>query len=337
MKDHRITYGLSSALKRLVSIDEVERGLKCNCICPDKHCNEPLVACKGKVRKYFRHNSKKDCIGGFESQWHFLSKEIICENKSIMLPKYVEDGVFFAPENIPLKTIQLEIHTQGRQPDLLCTFIDRNGVTQNLWIEILYTHAVDDIKVTEIQDAEINCLEIDVRSFQNREINKNELKEFLLTMPCLRQWINCEYRKKDVKIIKEVKEEILTGKMDILEFVKQYSDNTELKPLFGCAVFTLYQTKTERIDFYLKNDIRNKMYELIENHIDNISKLSKKGFERFVSLVQFLSFELIRWDKYDNREHKNKQIAYEQCVSREKFEKEPQLFAYQIIQLLPHN
>lgn len=170
---HKLTYGWNNTLNKLVSIHEVEKGLNCNCSCP--YCKEPLEACKGKVRiPYFRHKSKKDCKGAFESQLHLLSKEIILENKTLFIPEYEKNNISFPSESIVFDSIQSEVWRNGRIIDLIGTFTDKYGEKQELFIEIRHTHAVDDTKALEIQNAKANCIEIDVRCFLHDEIIDKE-------------------------------------------------------------------------------------------------------------------------------------------------------------------
>ena len=55
--DNDTTYARSRITERLVHIDEVERGLACNCICPC--CEQRMIANKGeKNQHYFSHERK---------------------------------------------------------------------------------------------------------------------------------------------------------------------------------------------------------------------------------------------------------------------------------------
>lgn len=71
--DCDLTYALDSEGK-LVNIEQVESGIKCNCICPA--CKKPLVAKKGEIRKYhFAHFSGNNCKHAIESMLHHLAKD----------------------------------------------------------------------------------------------------------------------------------------------------------------------------------------------------------------------------------------------------------------------
>lgn len=71
--DCNLTYALDSEGK-LVNIEQVESGIKCNCICPA--CEESLVAKKGKKREHhFAHSSGKNCEDAYETMLHQLAKD----------------------------------------------------------------------------------------------------------------------------------------------------------------------------------------------------------------------------------------------------------------------
>lgn len=61
-----IPYAFSQSLNRLVGVDEVERGLDCNCICPS--CGMRLEARQGEINiHHFSHHDKAevDCQYSF--------------------------------------------------------------------------------------------------------------------------------------------------------------------------------------------------------------------------------------------------------------------------------
>lgn len=60
---------------KYVNIRDVERGLKCGCVCPV--CGEPLVARKGNILSHtFAHTSDSKCAN-FESSLHWSIKESV--------------------------------------------------------------------------------------------------------------------------------------------------------------------------------------------------------------------------------------------------------------------
>ena len=67
----------------------------------------------------------------------------------------------------------------------------------------------------------------------------------------------------------------------------------------------------------------------LNNKIEKLKSLSSKGKQRFISLVQLLYFELVRWDKYDNWIYREKKDAYKDC-STKRTEIENNLYDYTI-------
>lgn len=77
---------------KIVHITDVERGMKCNCICPS--CRSPLVAAKGNINQpHFKHAVDSECEGGMESAVHLAAKQIIMERKQITLQQYAIEVV----------------------------------------------------------------------------------------------------------------------------------------------------------------------------------------------------------------------------------------------------
>ena len=73
-----LRYALNSQNK-LVSIEDVAKGLACECHCPA--CNEKLVAknCGTKRIHHFSHASGADCKGAYETMLHQLAKTKVQE------------------------------------------------------------------------------------------------------------------------------------------------------------------------------------------------------------------------------------------------------------------
>ena len=81
--DLKLVYGIRDG--RLRYIDDVERGLKCGCVCPS--CEHPLVARRGPVKvPHFAHYQGGDCRKGIETALHLMAKEMLEDRKEIVLP-----------------------------------------------------------------------------------------------------------------------------------------------------------------------------------------------------------------------------------------------------------
>lgn len=81
----RMIFAKQKDTGKIVGIDEVEKGLACNCVCP--HCGDVLEARKGKVRvHHFAHYGKEETSFCSESALHLASKEVLKEAREIALP-----------------------------------------------------------------------------------------------------------------------------------------------------------------------------------------------------------------------------------------------------------
>lgn len=148
---HLITYAKDKSTGETRNIKDVVSGLACNCVCGN--CGGDLEACKGKIRQHhFRHYSVAECKGAWESQLHLLSKAIIEEHKSIMLPPYQGKYIGYPSKVQKFDNVVPEATQDDLQPDCLCKYTMPDGEERELWIEILNTHAVDEEKAQKIKE-----------------------------------------------------------------------------------------------------------------------------------------------------------------------------------------
>ena len=157
-------------------IDDVERGLKCNCVCPG--CLSPLVARKGGTNKpHFAHTSPSATQSCSETALHLSAKHWLQTNEQVWLPPHTlcTGGVSILNETysevehsfcnpVALKSIELEQYLQELKikPDVLCT-IDILGTEYQLALEIAVTHKVDGDKYAKVNGSILNMVEIDLK------------------------------------------------------------------------------------------------------------------------------------------------------------------------------
>ena len=178
---------------KIVSIDEVVSGLKCNCVCP--YCNAKLEARKGKVRAHhFAHYDKDETSLCSESALHLAAKEILKEERKIALPslkigddinrkifEVLPNGYEFNYNNIEIEK-NILVYGDVIRPDVI---VKNDKAT--LAIEILVSHAVDDEKKEKIKQASLTTIEIDLNNFDIQ--NKETLRNILLTNTSNKKWI----------------------------------------------------------------------------------------------------------------------------------------------------
>lgn len=173
-----------------ISIEDVESGLKCGCVCPA--CGEPLVAKKGtQVMHHFAHHSGSNCEYGYETSLHLMAKAILSTAKTIVTPKvYVyfpnsakEKQLCCDSREIPVDKVELEQNYGNVVPDVVV-----HSGRRKFFLEIYVTHAVDKDKISKLKTADISTMEIDLRKVE-RTISYMDLQRILLEDNEQKRWI----------------------------------------------------------------------------------------------------------------------------------------------------
>lgn len=225
----KLPYGLKdNHIVHISEITEDQRGLKCGCVCPV--CHDPLQARIGKIRtKHFAHG--RNCETATETALHMLAKEIILNNKKIMLPDVhfggdlIEKCKYF---NYSIAEAECAIH--GIRPDLKVS----NG-KHTLYIEIVVTHDIGDEKYEIISRNNMSLLKIDLEEYYFlalSEGNYAHLEDCLIHQQDCKEWINnkilnkkIEEAEKELALINRVKKEKTKRKIkEIIQIVERYPD-----------------------------------------------------------------------------------------------------------------
>lgn len=182
---------LTVAIKNgiITSVDDVESGLKCGCVCPA--CGEPLVAKKGAKRiHHFAHHSGHNCEYGYESSLHLAAKEILSKSKKIILPpvyvifpdSYKKNELVCDAKEIGIEKVELEKRFGDVIPDVV---VYAGG--RQFFIEIYVTHRIDEEKLQKLKKADISTIEIDL-STKNSITSMGELTDLLLSNNDKKKW-----------------------------------------------------------------------------------------------------------------------------------------------------
>jgi len=179
----KLPFGLKNG--QIVEINEVEKGLACNCICPS--CGSPLIARKGQKKIHHFAHYKADCKAALETAIHLAAKKILLEEKRILVPPmvlktYHSEKVIRKEGFIYFNEIKTEKKINNLRPDLIA----RYGKNE-LIIEIAVTHFVDEEKIQQIKNSGITALEIDLSKL--KRINFNDLRKILIKNINLKTWI----------------------------------------------------------------------------------------------------------------------------------------------------
>lgn len=173
----------------LVHIDDVEKGLKCGCLCPA--CESQLIARKGKVKvHHFAHYNSEECSKGIETTLHLLAKEILAEEMCIKLPSlylefdsYKDKELMYKEMTYEFDKVYLEKKFDNIIPD-----INLESKGNKLFVEIFVTHDIDEIKLEKIEKLGISSLLIDLSELEY-SISKDELREILINDVEKKRWI----------------------------------------------------------------------------------------------------------------------------------------------------
>ena len=180
-----------------ISIENVERGLKCGCVCPS--CGKKLVAKKGeKTTHHFAHLASENCEYGYESSLHYAAKEILSKSKKLVIPavyleyssSYKEKELLSDSLEINIDEVKLEMHIDNIIPDVVVY-----SGNKKLLIEIYVTHRVDDNKLQKIKELNISTIEIDL-SNESKEITEDKLSDILLKNSDRKKWLYNSYANK---------------------------------------------------------------------------------------------------------------------------------------------
>lgn len=165
---------------RMVHIDDVPRGLSCNCICPN--CHERLMARHGDVKQHgFAHHSDnrganlKICSMVI---LYKLAEQIVQTRKRVHVPSYYE---IFPEKDVEFIDVKIDnsFERADKQPDIIATTADG----KQYLIEFTFEYKVQ--RKRAINYKNLNCLEIDI-SQQTLE----SIENFLLTDNSNRRWLN---------------------------------------------------------------------------------------------------------------------------------------------------
>ena len=194
--DHRPFAGLGAGLiygrrpdGSLVRVDQVPRGLACDCVCPAPDCAQRLIACKGQdVTHHFRHASALvGCGSGAETSAHIWAKEVLEREKAIWLPAIqgTSGGVtvtLHPRQRFYFDSVRLESRMGEVVPDVVLS----KGARE-LIVEVQVTHACDRAKIAKLEVAGISALEVDLSAYRTSTDENEVRKAILSTAP--RRWL----------------------------------------------------------------------------------------------------------------------------------------------------
>ena len=222
---------------------ELERGKKCNCICP--YCKRKLIANMGKVKRHYFSHYQLECdpYKAYESALHLLAKEILLEHRRIRVPSVylvylisyylngVRDGYITVEkasdikniierdkidqedeDDIVLKAINeqnielQEVTPETRIGDFVPDILAKGANGVYLAIEIAVTHFIDEEKEQKIKKAELATIEIDLSHLFKKdyeEFDRDKLVHEIIECTENKEWIYSKVIEKKRKALQE--------------------------------------------------------------------------------------------------------------------------------------
>ena len=186
MKQKLLTYALQN--NNLVSINEVENGINCNCVCPE--CKSPLIAKNNEknIKAFHFAHINDECEGAYESAIHLLAKKILLEKKEIFTPHYYginKYSIFKQGKLIKFEEVRTEVDVRIED---VCIRPDVIGYIRGkeVYIEFANTHFIDFEKINKLIKLNKPCIEIDI---SNLELNEEKLYKLLKSENNFSTWI----------------------------------------------------------------------------------------------------------------------------------------------------
>lgn len=178
MNEVKLPWGLATD-GRMISVDAVESGLACACVCPA--CERPLVAAKGEIyQHHFRHQAEQAiCLQAGESALHRYAKQLICQTLQLGYPRwhrgYQEKMYPVGLGAMRAAAEEVDLYDSGIRTDVYAEF-----EAESIAVEIFVAHRVDANKVQRFAHYGIAAIEIDLHLHRYARKSEAEWQEIIL-------------------------------------------------------------------------------------------------------------------------------------------------------------
>ena len=215
---------------KTVCVSDVPKGKDCGCFCPFCNA-ELIARKGEVRMHHFAHTKGMECQYGYEASVHLLAKEVFQQTKTMLLPQFalryeLKDGAekvlihnsrkkekracelhddeltelmrVYAPKGTPyyadehqkpaitFDDVLVEQFRKDVKPD--ATAIKAG---HELFVEFMFSHAVDDVKYKKLVEYRYTCVEVDLSNIElhnNREEDFAMMKDYLSDISNIR-WI----------------------------------------------------------------------------------------------------------------------------------------------------
>lgn len=175
----------------MVAVDEVARGLACECSCPA--CGSPLIAKQGEIKTWhFAHSAELDCATGAMTALHAAAQQVLIQAQGMVFPtQRVEVGTYEKHQWLsaeatrgtawqPISSANGEVAVEGIRADVVATIQPNDKPPYDLIVEIAVTHFVDEVKLAKLEDIGLPAMEIDLSGLAFNEVDWDMLTEIIV-------------------------------------------------------------------------------------------------------------------------------------------------------------
>lgn len=281
---NKLIFGLRD--KQLLHISEVDKGLKCNCICP--FCSSSLVARKGdKTSHHFVHKNNMECSESTDVAFHMAARDFFRKNKKIVLPPvHFNINQNSKPlklrdtEEFIIDDVTLENKLEDKIPEVILYIKEHQ-----LLVLVTVTGNIDKVKAKRIFKLGIPTIGINLSKI-NKNTSLDELEKIIIYDTDNKEWLY----NRNIKLLRNKLEEASVTMPVIKRGFASHVDNCPINSrvwkgkvyanlcddCFCCNYMLSF-----RQDDILQ--IENRTIEAIKDHISHeklefISSLKHKSF-----------------------------------------------------------
>lgn len=203
--------------RKLVSPEEVKRGLACNCACPG--CKVEVIAKQGTERMWhFAHAKGEKCADGYEVSIHELAKQMLRQRMELLLPSLIAKisgvdayGRVMEEQEHVLESRLVKLDECNTGENLGGVNVHATGLLKGhkILIEVTVFHRLMPDKQERLVKTEIPSMQINLEQFKSRQATRDLLEKAIFEDENIRRWI---YHPKH-KIALEKAKEKLDGRL----------------------------------------------------------------------------------------------------------------------------
>jgi hypothetical protein len=174
---------------KVVHISKVENGLECGCYC--LACGAQLIAKKGDVRiHHFAHYNCGTCNNALETALHKGAKQILAEEKRIVLPDFID----YTKSNTQ-EFNRIEVEKTFVTPDqrIIADIVGYYNEKEPFIIELAVTHPIGEQKRNVLRNLGIPSIEVNIFIGLNEDYSN--IKDVLIENTSFKNWIYHPFEK----------------------------------------------------------------------------------------------------------------------------------------------